>query len=290
MQRIFIDLHTHSAASDGSDSPAELARKAAGSGLAAVALTDHDTMDGLGEAAAEARRCGIRFIRGIEIAVRHHDDELHLVGLWMPEPSPRMAGALALFKQNRRRRNHEMLDSLRKIGMPLDMEEVRAFSKGGAMGRPHIALAMKSRGYVQSRRDAFERYIGHDGRAFVRRDLMSPEEGIDLLREEGALVVLAHPCLFRHMNRQRLDEVLGRFKAYGLHGVEAYHSTHSREQVRACVDLAAKHGLLLSGGTDYHGLNKPDIRLGSGMRGNVRVPLYVLEKMEAHRQERGMPL
>lgn len=284
----FIDLHTHSSASDGSDSPEELVRKAAAKGLAAVALTDHDSMDGLPEAQAEARRCGIRFVRGIEIAVKHENDELHLVGLWMPELSSRMKDAIGNFRQKRSFRNMEILHSLKKIGMPLDIEEVHAFSGNGTMGRPHIASAMKSKGYVQSRRDAFSRYIGHEGRAFVPRELMSPEEGISLLRGEGALVVLAHPCLFRHMSRQSLDGLLVKLTGYGLHAIEAYHSAHSRDQIRICVDLAAKYGLLLSGGTDYHGQNKEDICLGSGIRGNVRVPVYVLEKMEAFRREHGL--
>lgn len=290
MRGIFVDLHTHSTASDGTDSPSELVRKAAAAGLAAIALTDHDTLSGLGEAEEEARRCGIRLIRGIEIAVRHADDELHLVGLWMPEPSPRMSEALELFRNNRRLRNLRMLSSLGEMGMPMDLDEVRALSGGGAVGRPHIATAMKIKGYVETRRDAFRRYLGHGGSAFVPRELMSPQEGIALLRDEGAIVVLAHPCLFPHMTRQALDSILGEFKTYGLHAIEAYHSTHSREQVRACVDLAARHGLLLSGGTDYHGLNKRDINIGTGIRGNVRVPLYVLEKMEAYRREHGLPL
>lgn len=290
MQGRFIDLHTHSTASDGTDSPSALVAKAAALGLAALAITDHDSIEGLAEAGAEARRLGFRFVRGIEIAVRHENDEIHLVGLWMPEaPSPRMAEVLRTFKRLRRERNLGMLRALDKIGMPLELEEVRAFSGGGAVGRPHIASAMKSRGYVQSRREAFMRYIGHDGAAFVPRELMGAEEGIALLKDEGAIVVLAHPCLFRHMNRQALDRVLAKFTGYGLQAIEAYHSAHSREQVRICVDLAAKYGLLLSGGTDYHGRNKEDIKLGSGLRGNVRAPLYLLEKMEAYRRERGLP-
>ena len=290
MQRIFIDLHTHSTVSDGTDSPAELVRNAVASGLAAVALTDHDTLDGHGEAAAEAARLGIRFVSGIEIAVRHECGELHLVGLWMPAPSVRMREALESFRRGRQVRNLEILASLGKMGLPVDLNEVLAYSGGETVGRPHIALAMKHRGYVQNRRDAFTLYIGQNGRAFVPRALMSPEEGIGLLRGEGATVVLAHPCLFHNMGRQMLDRMLGPLKELGLHAVEAYHSAHSSEQVRLCVDLAAKHGLLLSGGSDYHGHNKENIQLGSGVRGNLRVPVYVLEKLEAQRRELGLPL
>lgn len=280
MARPFVDLHTHSLASDGTDRPAELVRKAAAKGLAAVALTDHDTIGGLDEAEKAAEACGMRFIRGVEIAVKYGPGELHIVGLWMPQPSQRMLDALALLQKNRRERNARMLEVLNKRGMSITIDEVRAVSGGGAVGRPHIALALKNKGYVLSRREAFERHIGMEGGAYVPRELMSPEEGIGLLRDEGAVVVLAHPCLSGHMSRQRLDEVLGEFKQYGLHALEAYHSTHSQDKVRICVDLAAKHGLLLSGGTDYHGLNKEGIELGTGCRGNVRVPLFILEKLE----------
>lgn len=282
-----IDLHTHSLASDGSDSPGELARKAAGAGLAAFALTDHDSLSGLDEAGAEAERLGIAFVRGIEIAVHDAFGELHLLGLWMPKPSHRMRDAIAMLRENRRSRNQAMLDALANLGMPLTLEEVRAHSGGGALGRPHIALAMKSRGYVQCRREAFDRYIGWGGRAFVPRTLLTPAEGIGLLRDEGATVALAHPCLYQQMTRQRLDAILAEFRPLGLRALEAYHSMHNSDEVRMCVELAARHDLLLTGGSDYHGLNKEGIALGTG-RGNLRVPYILLEKMRAYRKSRGL--
>lgn len=277
-----IDLHTHSLASDGSDAPAELARKAARTGLAAFALTDHDTMDGLAEAGQAAAGLGLEFVPGIEIAVRHDFDELHLMGLWMPEPSQNMRTALQSFQNNRLARNQAMLDALKKLGMPLHFDDVAAESGGRIFGRPHIAKAMLRHGYVTTRKEAFERYLGWGAKAFVPRRLPGPEEGIALLRGEGALVVLAHPCLSPLMNKERLDALLGKFKACGLNAVEAWHSAHNPEQTRLCVDLAAKHGLLLTGGSDYHGLNKKDVELGSG-RGNLRIPYAVLEKLRALR-------
>lgn len=290
MKRYFIDLHTHSTASDGTDNPATLVRRAAAQGLAAVALTDHDCIDGLDEAAAEAARCGIRFIRGIEIAANYDNEEVHLLGLWMPDPSAAMQQALKRMRSNRKERNDRILDALERIGLPVSAEEVCSLSSGGPVGRPHIALAMKNRGYVHNRREAFIRYIGNEGRAFVPRVLMDAEEGIALLRGEGALVALAHPCLYRNMNRQKLDRMLENLAPQGLHALEVYHSSHTQEQVRICVSLADKYGLLLSGGSDYHGRNKANINLGTGLRGNVRVPLYVLEKMEAFRREKGLLL
>lgn len=282
-----IDLHTHSLASDGSDRPAALVRKAAAAGLAAVALTDHDSLDGLAAAAAEAELSGIEVIPGIEIAVRDDFGELHLVGLWMPEPSPRMRQALAEFKENRARRNQAMLEALARLGLPLRMEDVRREGGVSIFGRPHLALAMRRRGYVTTRREAFDRYLGWGEKAYVPRELLSAEEGIGLLKGEGATVILAHPCLYPFMTPPRLEATLSRFSAAGLDAVEAYHSSHDAAGTRLCVELAARHSLLLSGGSDYHGLHKEGIVLGRG-RGNLRIPYSLLEKLRERRREAGL--
>ena len=283
----FIDLHTHSNASDGTDAPAELVRKAAAQGLAAVAITDHDSLAGLDEAGGEARTHGITLVRGCEIAVKDDFGELHLLGLWMPQPSAAMSEALEEMQKNRRARNQAMLDILREKGMPLTMEDVRAVSGGAPVGRPHIALALRSKGYVNSAKDAFDRLIGWGGQAFIPRTLMTPEEGIRLLHDEGATVALAHPCLSKEMTPERLNDTLSDFRNWGLTAVEIYHSAHDPRHVRLCVKLAARHKLLASGGSDYHGANKPGIALGSG-KGKLRIPLSVLEKIQDYRKSKGL--
>ncbi len=283
----YIDLHTHSAVSDGSDTPAELVKKAAKLRLAAVALTDHDSLDGLDEAEEAAATVGIEFIRGIELAVEDDFGELHLLGLWMPRPSERMRDALALLRCNRESRNQAMLDALRAKGMSLTIEEVRAVSGGGSVGRPHIATALVNKGHVASRKEAFERYIGWGGETFVPRVLLSPEQGIRVLRDEGATVALAHPFLSRLMTKERLDDILSNFRAWGLTALETYHNAHDPRHVRLCVDLAARHSLLLTGGSDYHGTNKDGIALGSG-KGNMRIPFWVLSKLREYRKSKGL--
>jgi predicted metal-dependent phosphoesterase TrpH len=287
MAGLYVDLHTHSFASDGSDSPGELVRKAAVLGLAAVALTDHDTLAGLDEAREEAARVGIDCVPGIEIAVQGEHDEVHLVGLWMPSPSRRMRDALEVMQQNRQARNQAMLDVLSGMGMPMSMEEVRAQSGGVAVGRQHIARTMRDKGYVSSSREAFDRYIGRRGKAYVPRVLLTPEQGIGLLRDEGATVALAHPFLSRMMTPERLDDTLSDFHARGLTAIEAYYSPCAPEQVRFCVELAAKHHLLLTGGSDYHGVNKEGISLGTGT-GSLRIPVVLLEKMREYRKKAGL--
>ena len=285
----FIDLHTHSAVSDGTDSPAELVRKAAESGLAAVALTDHDATDGLDEASAAAKKYGIRFIRGCELSVSDGDDgaELHLLGLWIPEQAGKLEEALATIRKRRKERNAEMTDRLTAMGMPVSMDDVLRFARGITPGRPHIASAMVEKGYVKTVREAFELYIGERGKAFVPRALLGPEEGTRLLAATGATVALAHPFLSENMSEERLDSLIPEFMSWGLSALEVYHSAHSDRAVRAALRCAERHGLLCTGGSDYHGRTKPGIHLGAG-QGGMRVPLRLLALMEEQRRQQGL--
>ena len=283
----FVDLHTHSMASDGTDRPGELVKKAAALGLAAVALTDHDTLEGLAEAEAAASGLGIAFIRGCELAVQCDDGELHLLGLWVPEDSRLIASALKAAREQRTVRNAAIVEKLQGIGIPITLQDIAACSRGEAVGRPHIAHALIRMGCVESPAEAFERYLGQGGAAFVPRVLHSPEEGIRLLAEEGATVILAHPCLKDDMTRERLDALLADFRTWGLSGIEAYHSAHSHAAVRTCLALAERHRLLLSGGSDYHGGTKPGIGLGQCGHG-IKAPFRMLEAMREYRRQRGL--
>jgi predicted metal-dependent phosphoesterase TrpH len=283
----YIDLHTHSLVSDGADSPAELVKKAAALGLSALALTDHDSLAGLEEAEEAACALGLDFIRGIEIAVEDGADELHLLGLWMPRSSGRIDETLASLRRQRESRNQAILDRLRALGVFLTMEDVRSVSKGETVGRPHIAMALVNKGYAPGRKEAFERYIGRNGAAFVPRVLLSPKQGIGLLCDEGATVALAHPFLSRMMTKERLNDLLSEFRSFGLTALEAYHNTHDAQQVRMCFDLAARHALLLTGGSDYHGANKGEVALGVG-KGNMRIPFRLLSALREHRQSKGL--
>lgn len=274
----YIDLHTHSTASDGSDSPAELVRKAAAQKLCVIALTDHDSLDGLDEAGREAERLGLQFVRGVELAVRDDFGELHVLGLWTPRGASDLDSVMEHLRRERTERNAAILEKLAGLGIDLCMEDVLAMSGGVAAGRPHIARLLVERGHVGSYQGAFDKYLGLRASAYVPRKVPGPAEGIGLLRSVGAVPVLAHPCLYASMTPERLDAVLAAYKQYGLVALEAYHSAHDAAQVRLCVDMAARHGLLLSGGSDYHGLIKPGVRLGRG-RGGLRIPFWVYERL-----------
>jgi predicted metal-dependent phosphoesterase TrpH len=289
MKGRFIDLHTHSAVSDGTDSPAELVRKAAELGLAAVALTDHDATDGLDEAEEAAKEHGIRLVRGCELSVYDGDDgaELHILGLWIPRETGPLEDALRDIRRHRVERNAKMVAKLASLGLPMDMDDVLHFARGVTPGRPHIASAMVAKGYVKTVREAFELYIGEKGKAFVPRTLLGPEDGIRLLAAAGATVALAHPFLYAGMTGERLDSLLPDFKSWGMTALEVYHSAHSDQGVRVSLQCAERHGLLCTGGSDYHGGTKPETHLGAG-RGGMRVPLRLLETMEEKRTQQGL--
>lgn len=281
-----IDLHTHSTASDGTDSPAALVAKAARLKIGALALTDHDTLDGLVEAEKAARALGIHFVRGCEIAVAYEGDELHIVAYWVPRASATLDAFIAGQHRQRLQRNLDMVARLAELGLDVSMEEVEAVAGEGTVGRPHIAVVLRDKSYVATTAEAFERYLGRRGRAFVPRVLCSPREGIARFVEEGATVALAHPCLSLDVSVSAWNALLGDLRRWGLSGIEAYHSAHSQASVRLCVDLAARHDLVLTGGSDYHGGAKPGVRLGVGSV-NMRLPGLLLENLQARRLRDG---
>lgn len=281
-----IDLHTHSTASDGTDSPAELVAKAGKLGLKALALTDHDTVKGLPEAEACAKNLGLAFVRGCEISTRTDDGSMHILGLWLPEHCAPLEDYLGNLRAGRKRRNAIILEKLAEHGINLTMAEVRAQAKG-AIGRPHIAQLLLKKGHVKTLREAFDTWLGEGGKAYAPKPVPDAAEAVKILSSSGASPILAHPLLHEH-SPQWLDDFVRRLKNLGLFGLEAWHSSHTPEQSRQIIQLAEKYDLALSGGSDYHGENKPAIQLGGGRSGNVRIPLTVLEKMRHKRQAMGL--
>ena len=294
----FIDLHTHSTASDGSFSPSRLVGEARSLGLAALALTDHDTLEGLDEAERAVQEKGTRspdfsfeFIRGCELSSRCGPAEAHILGLWIGREERDVSDLkekLAEVRAQRFRRNVAMAEKLRGLGFAVRLEDVEALAGGEVVARPHFAALLLRMGVVKSVREAFEKFLGYRGAAYVPRELMKPEEAVELLAGSGATVVLAHPMLMRCPVHE-LDELIARLKPHGLNALEAYHSEHGAADERVCVELAARHGLLLSGGSDFHGESKPLVRLGKG-HGALRVSEAVLESLKRARMEQGLPV
>ena len=288
MQPLFIDLHTHTTASDGSDSPADLVRKAAEARLAAIAITDHDTISGVEEAQEAGRALGVEVIPGCELSVSSEYGEVHILGLWLPHRSDTLKARLAELRQRRDERNEHILERLAALGMPLTMEEVKAFSSGEALGRPHIARAMAARGYAPDLQTAMSQYLATGKPAYVPKAPFTPEEGVALLLEFGATVSLAHIMLLRCPEDWRAD-LVARLARCGMDAIEAYHSEFSARDERTCIGFANQHGLAITGGSDYHGTSKPHIRIGRG-KGGLRVTCAILDRLKAHRRSLGLPV
>jgi len=284
-----IDLHVHSAASDGSESPAAIVRQASALPLFALALTDHDTLDGLAEAEQEAAQSDIIFIRGCEISTATPWGEAHFLGLWIPKNKTRilnLENALDDMRAKRHIRNLRTAEKLRTLGFDVSYEAAEALAGGRVVGRPHFAELLCRLRVVKTRKDAFRTYLGKDCPAFVERELLSPEQAISLLKEAGALVSMAHPRLLA-ASVDELRFCLGPWKEQGLDALEAYHSEHNAKNVRECIELATHFGFQLSGGSDFHGLSKPCTALGTG-KGGLRVGRYVYDSLMEYRAAHGM--
>ncbi len=258
----YIDLHTHSTASDGSFPPREVVRLAKERGLEALALTDHDTIDGLPEAMAAGQDFGIEVIPGIEISARHDTGSMHILGYFLDYKSEVLARRLDVLKQARKDRNPQIIAKLNDLGMAVTMEQVQRISGGGQVGRPHIARALYEKGYVRSMQEAFDIYLGNNGKAYVSKYRFPPEEALSMIRDARGIPVLAHPFTLGLNTSETLRPLLKELKALGLAGIECYYPEHSPVQEAFYLSLARELGLLITGGSDFHGDNKPEVSLG----------------------------
>ena len=280
-----IDLHTHTAKSDGSYTPAELVDYAIGKDLAAVAITDHDSIEGLDEALSHAAALtekglpSIEVIPGIEFSTKYEKQDVHIVGLYISYDSAVFKQALNDFVDSRTGRNRKMCKNLQDAGIDITYEKLQAMYPGAVITRAHYASFLCEYGYVKSRQDAFAIYLGDHTKYFVPREKVTPAQAVELILKAGGVPILAHPPLY-HMGNDRLDALVSSLKSEGLMGIEAFYSTYSNQDVRDMLRLADKYDLLLSGGSDFHGANKPGLDLGCGY-GKLFVPEDLLPKIKA---------
>ena len=270
-----IDLHVHTTASDGTMSPKQLVRYAKQKGLVALGITDHDTISGIKEAQIEGNLLGIEVIPGIEISTEY-DGEMHILGYYIKETS-QFKKKLNEIRDKREIRNVKIISKLSNIGINISLGEVEEVAKGESIGRPHIAMVLMRKGYVDSIRTSFNKYIGKGKIAYVDREKVDVEEGIKLILEAGGLPVLAHPK-YLNLSGAELDILLGKLKNYGLIGIEAYYSMNTKDETGLYLRLAIKHGLAVTGGTDFHGSNKPEIDIGIG-KGNMKLKYDIVNSL-----------
>ncbi|MFR6424894.1 MAG: thiamine diphosphokinase [Oscillospiraceae bacterium] len=275
-----IDLHTHTLASDGSDAPADVVRKAAALGLRAVAVTDHDTFAGLPEARAAGRRCGIEVVPGVELSTVWGGEEVHLLGYFMDTEDTALRTLMTRATDERNARNETMVQRLHDAGYPITMDDLHAAFPGQTvLGRPHIAALLVQRGCIASVPDGMRGLLGRGKEFYVPRYNVPLEDFIRALRAAGGVPVVAHIFKYRFDDAQRTAMLAAAADAGAL-GVEVRYTTYTPEQTAAAQALAERFGLAPSGGSDYHGLRKPDIALGSG-RGGLRVPYAWLAGLKA---------
>ena len=273
----YIDLHTHSLKSDGSMTPAEVVREAKKAGLAAIALSDHDTVDGLPEAIAEGEKIGVEVIPAIEFSVQSKT-ETHILGYFIDYNNPHLKQMMKEVVDLRIERNHVTTQRLNELGFDITIEEVRALAPNNFVGRAHFARVLMDKGYTQSVKEGFEKYMSVGKYAYCEKQRLTARDAVELISECGGISFLAHPHLTK-LPDDELKEFLAELKSYGLCGIEGYYTDYTPEMQAKYHALAEEMGLMISGGTDFHAAMKPHISIGTGL-GNMKIPYSVLEEMK----------
>lgn len=281
MDHRIIDLHVHSTESDGTLTPEDLVAEAKKVGLAAFALTDHDTCQGVGKAMPLAASAGIELIPGIELSTDYHGKEVHIVGLYIDIENEQLLKKTTEYRKCRSERNALMVEALQKEGLSITMEELVAENPDCVITRANIARFLYEHGQIKSVREAFDRYIGDHCKCYVGRLKVASTDAVRLIKEAGGTAILAHPLLYG-LSNTNLQKMIDALKPVGLDGLEAIYSTYTTGEEQQMKRLARENGLLISGGSDFHGSNKPDIALGRG-RGHLYIPYSVLETIKAGR-------
>ena len=272
-----IDLHLHTRYSDGSLTPAEVVTLAHQAGVTAMAITDHDIVDGIPHAREAATKLGIEIVPGVELSSRFDGRELHVLGYFFDWQDPTLQAHMVRQRLSRQVRNPQIIERLNALGLELSEDEVKAKAGSDSVGRPHIAQVLVDKGYVHNTREAFERYLGEGAAAYVPRTLSDTREVITWVRDAGGVPVLAHPTWTR-CEGEPLYRLCACLKEAGLLGLEVFYSTHNRKQISRYLELAKRLDLLVTGGSDFHGAANPAIQVGRG-KGNLKVPAALLEPL-----------
>lgn len=283
-----IDLHVHSNISDGTLTPTEVVELAAEIGLIAIALTDHDTVAGVDEALRAAQKLAltgkkIRVIAGTELSAGYKNIDIHILGLFINHKDKDLLAAMEGAIAERELRNIKMCHNLMSAGIDISVEKMRQTDGNAVLTRAHFAKYLTQHGYTKTPKLAFQKYLDASGPYYVPRQYLSPKEAIALILSAGGIPVLAHPLLYK-LPKEELDLLIGNLKSYGLVGIETIYSSNTGFEESDVRKLARKHNLLITGGSDFHGANKPLIQLGTG-KGNLVIPETVLEDLDAYKKD-----
>jgi predicted metal-dependent phosphoesterase TrpH len=280
----YIDLHLHTTASDGVMRPSEIVRYSKLKGLQAIAITDHDTIEGLEEGLSEGDKIDFEVIPGIEISAEHSPGSMHLLGFFLDINHLLLKERLGYLQKARAERNPKIVQKLNQLGIKITYEEVLKASGGGQVGRPHFAQVLLEKNYVKSYQEAFERFLKKGAPAYVDKFRFTPKEAIHFIKKARGIAVLAHPNTLHTNGYSELENLILRLAQEGLKGIEVYYPEHSHLEVAQYKTLAERHGLLITGGTDYHGIEKNGLDIGVG-RGDMRLPYSMVERLKAARNQ-----
>ena len=273
-----IDLHVHSTASDGSYTPTEVVYAANDAGLTAIALTDHDTVSGVSEALNAAATLDLEVVPGVELSCIYKGKEIHILGLYIDHTSEKFNEFLTTSAQKRMQRNLTMLEAFQTDGFDITMEDLMLGNPKTVITRAHFARALVNKGYVSSPDQAFKKYLDPDRPYYRKREVITPEESIRAIRDAGGFPVLAHPCQYK-LGWKGTEDLVIYLKSHGLLGLECFHSSNNQHESGNLRGIALRHDLALTGGSDFHGAAKPDIKLGVG-RGGLQVSVAYLDTIK----------
>jgi predicted metal-dependent phosphoesterase TrpH len=277
-----VDLHLHTTASDGVLSPSEIVRYAKAKGLQAIAITDHDTVDGCEEGLSEGKRIGFEVIPGIEISAEYSPGSMHILGFFLDIHHPLLNERLEYLQKARAERNPKMIAKLNQLGIEITYGEVLKASGGGQVGRPHFANVLLEKKVVKSFQEAFDRFLKKGAPAYVDKLRFTSKEALHFIHEARGVPVLAHPNTLGVKGSAELEKVILRLVDEGLQGIEVYYPEHSALEVAQYKTLADRYHLLSTGGTDYHGIEKTELDIGVG-RGEMKLPYSIVENLKALR-------
>ncbi|MFP3983205.1 MAG: PHP domain-containing protein [Desulfurivibrionaceae bacterium] len=273
-----IDLHVHTKFSDGTETPAATVLRAVSRGLAAIAITDHDTVAGVQEGIDQGLNSGLEVISGVELSAVINGKSIHILGYGVKTESLRLLESLEKIQAARKRRNREIMERLRGMDIIVNMEDLQNCSQGGQAGRPHFARILQQKHIVGSTDEAFRLYLGTNGAAYVPREVLTAEEAITIIQKAGGVAVLAHPFTI-DIDQNGLTQLIEKLRDCGLAGLEVFYPSHGQEAQAELVRLSKRFNLIITGGSDYHGKAKPNIRMGR-VSGNQAIPYRILSDLK----------
>jgi hypothetical protein len=277
-----VDLHLHTTYSDGTLTPTELVDLCASKGLKVIAISDHDSTEGISEALDAAARHDIEIVKAIELSTDVPGSEIHMLGYFIDTDDLSFQDLLKIFRAGREDRGRKMVEKLNELGVDISWEQVERIADGASVGRPHVAQALVERGYVQYKKEAFDRYLGRNGLAYVERMRLEPEQAVQVLLDNGALPVMAHPLYYERKDIDKLKTTVSNLKEAGMVGLEVFYGEFSDDEVAMLEGIAKQYDLIPCGGSDYHASGNP----GEAQPGTAGPPMSTVETL---RKLKGIP-